>query len=57
MFDCDDMDDLAPTITPAVLLSVDTIRAPVSLTASLLGRAYQRLWLDSNYDASVVHLR
>jgi len=39
MFDCDDMDDLAPTITPAVLLSVGTIRAMVSLTASHFGQS------------------
>ena len=39
MFDCDDTDDLAPTITPAVLLSVGTIRAMVSLTASHFGQS------------------
>ena len=39
MFDCDDTDDLAPTITPAVLLSVVTIRAMVSLTASHFGQS------------------
>ena len=39
MFDCDDMDDLAPTITPAVFLSVGTIRAMGSLTASHFGQS------------------
>ena len=39
MFDCDDTDDLAPTITPAVFLSVGTIRAMVSLTASHFGQS------------------
>jgi hypothetical protein len=39
MFDCDDTNDLAPTITPAVLLSVGTIRAMVSLTASHFGQS------------------
>ena len=39
MFDCDDTDDLAPTITPAVFLSVGTIRAMVSLTAPHFGQS------------------
>ena len=39
MFGCNDMDDLAPTITPAVFLSVDTIRATLSLTASHFGQS------------------
>jgi len=56
MFGCDDTDELAPTFSPTVFVSVDAIPAMGSPTASLLGKPVSVFGLSLMTMTLVVHL-